>query len=148
MIVRTLDEITSTDRDVSGETWRSKRLLLAGDEMGFSFHETRIFAGTETRMHYQHHLEAVFCVEGEGEIETLDVATGVPDGRRWAIRPGTVYALDRHDRHVLRARTELRLLCVFNPPVTGRETHDASGAYPPSPAASPPRSPSPEPAAE
>lgn len=128
MIVRTLDEITSTDRDVSAETWRSKRLLLAADGMGFSFHETRIFAGTETRMHYKNHLEAVFCVEGEGEIETLD------DGRRWPIRPGTVYALDRHDRHVLRAKSELRLLCVFNPPVTGRETHDASGAYPPAPA--------------
>lgn len=124
MIVRTLDEITSTDRDVSAETWRSKRLLLASDGMGFSFHETRIFAGTETRMHYKNHLEAVFCVEGEGEIESLD------EGRRWEIRPGTVYALDRHDRHVLRAKTELRLLCVFNPPVTGRETHDASGAYP------------------
>lgn len=124
MIVRTLDEITATDRDVSAETWRSRRLLLAGDGMGFSFHETRIFAGTETRMHYRHHLEAVFCVAGEGEIETLD------DGRVYAIRPGTIYALDRHDRHVLRARTELVLLCVFNPPVTGRETHDASGAYP------------------
>lgn len=128
MIVRTLDEITDTDRDVSAETWRSKRLLLAADGMGFSFHETRIYAGTETRMHYQNHLEAVFCVEGEGEIETLD------DGRRWTIRPGTIYALDRHDRHVLRAKSELRLLCVFNPPVTGRETHDASGAYPPAPA--------------
>jgi L-ectoine synthase len=129
VIVRTLDEITGTDRDVSGPTWRSKRLLLAGDAMGFSFHETRIFAGTETRMHYQHHLEAVFCVEGEGEIESLD------EKRTWQIRPGTVYALDKNDRHVLRARTELRLLCVFDPPVTGRETHDASGAYPPSPAA-------------
>lgn len=125
MIVRTLDEITGTDRDVSAETWRSKRLLLAGDGMGFSFHETRIFAGTETRMHYRHHLEAVFCVAGAGEIESLE------DGRKWPIVPGTVYALDQHDRHVLRAREELVLLCVFNPPVTGRETHDASGAYPP-----------------
>lgn len=125
MIVRTLDEVTETDRDVSGPTWRSKRLLVAGDGMGFSFHETHMRAGSETRMHYQHHLEAVFCVGGEGEIESLE------DGRRWPIRPGTVYALDRHDRHVLRAHTELRLLCVFNPPVTGTETHDASGAYPP-----------------
>lgn len=125
MIVRTLDEITGTDRDVGAETWRSRRLLLAGDGMGFSFHETRIFAGSETRMHYRNHLEAVYCVAGEGEIESLD-----EPGRRWDIRPGTVYALDQHDHHVVRARTELVLLCVFNPPVTGRETHDASGAYP------------------
>jgi L-ectoine synthase len=129
VIVRTLDAVTGTERDVSAETWRSRRLLLAGDGMGFSFHETRIFAGTETRMHYRHHLEAVYCVAGEGELESLE------DGRRWSIRPGTVYALDRHDRHVLRATSELVLLCVFNPPVTGRETHDASGAYPPPAAA-------------
>ncbi len=125
MIVRTLTEITGTDRDVSAATWRSKRLLLAGDGMGFSFHETRIFAGTETTMHYRNHLEAVFCVSGKGEIESLD-----EPGKKWSIAPGTVYALDKHDKHVLRAEEELVLLCVFNPPVTGRETHDATGAYP------------------
>lgn len=124
MIVRSLDEITGTDRDVTSTTWRSRRLLLAKDGMGFSFHETRMFAGTETRMHYKNHLESVYCVAGEGEIESLE------DGRRWSIVPGTMYALDRHDRHVLRANTELVVLCVFNPPVTGREVHDASGAYP------------------
>ncbi|MBX3666652.1 MAG: ectoine synthase, partial [Burkholderiales bacterium] len=70
------------------------------------------------------HLEAVFCVEGEGEIET------VADGRKHAIRPGVMYALDRHDEHYLRARSELRLVCVFNPPLTGREVHDGEGVYP------------------
>lgn len=124
MIVRTLEQITGTERDVSAPSWRSKRLLLAGDGMGFSFHETTIFAGTSTEMHYRHHLEAVFCVSGRGRITSLDEA------RSWDIRPGTMYALDRHDRHVLEAQTELRLLCVFNPAVTGRETHDETGAYP------------------
>lgn len=124
MIVRSLDEVTGSDRDVAAATWRSRRLLLASDGMGFSFHETTMFAGTTTEMHYRHHLESVYCVSGQGEIESRE------DGRRWPIRPGTLYALDRHDRHVLRAHTELRLLCVFNPPVTGRETHDATGAYP------------------
>jgi L-ectoine synthase len=41
-----------------------------------------------------------------------------------------LYALDRHDRHNLRARTRMRLVCVFNPPLTGREVHDADGVYP------------------
>jgi L-ectoine synthase len=95
--------------------------------MGFSLHETTMFAGTSTAMHYKHHLEAVYCVAGEGEIESRE------DGRRWPITPGVVYALDEHDRHVLHARTAMRLVCVFNPPVAGRETHDASGAYPPPP---------------
>lgn len=125
MIVRRLADCVGTAREVSGRTWTSRRLLLAGDGLGFSFHDTLIHAGTETVMEYRHHFEAVYCVEGEGEIE--DCA----DGRRHPIAPGTVYALDRHDRHILRARTTLRLVCAFNPPLAGDETHDADGVYPP-----------------
>lgn len=124
MIVRTLDDIVGTDRDVRGETWSSRRLALADDGMGFSMHDTIIHAGTETAMWYRNHLEAVYCIEGEGTIE--DVATGdVHD-----IAPGTIYLLDEHDRHVLRATTQLRMICSFNPPCTGDETHDETGAYP------------------
>lgn len=124
MIVRTLDDIRGTDREVRGETWVSRRLLLQEDGMGFSFHETVLYAGTETRMWYKNHVESVYCVEGEAEIE--DLATG----ERHAIRPGTMYALDQHDRHVLRVQKDVRMLCVFNPPCCGRETHDADGSYP------------------
>ena len=125
MIVRSLDRIIGTDREVHAATWTSRRIFLADDRMGFSLHDTLIHAGTETRMHYKHHLEAVYCVAGSGTIEVL--ATG----ETFAIEPGTAYALDRHDEHILRATTEMRMVCVFNPPVTGREVHDASGAYPP-----------------
>jgi L-ectoine synthase len=31
-----------------------------------------------------------------------------------------VYALDQHDRHVLRARSRMRLVCVFTPPLHGK----------------------------
>jgi len=30
----------------------------------------------------------------------------------------------------VRAKTDLRMACVFNPPVTGREVHDEHGVYP------------------
>jgi Ectoine synthase. len=127
MIVRTLSEIIGTVRDVRAENgnWVSRRLLLKDDGMGFSFHETTIFAGTETPIWYKHHLEAVYCVGGEGEIE--DLATGITH----PIRDGTLYALNQHDRHKLRAFSDLRLVCVFNPPLSGREVHDRDGAYPP-----------------
>ncbi len=124
MIVRNIDDIRGTAEEVAAPNWVSRRLLLARDGMGFSFHETTIFAGTETHIHYRNHLEAVFCVAGEGEIET------VADGRKHAIRPGVMYALDRHDEHFLRAHRELKLVCVFNPPLTGREVHDEEGVYP------------------
>ncbi len=124
MIVRTLDEICDTDSDVSAATWRSRRLLLARDGMGFSLHDTILHAGGQTEMQYLHHLEAVYCVAGEGELRLL------PDGPVWPISPGTMYALDSHEHHVLHAKTELRMVCVFNPPVTGREVHGPDGAYP------------------
>jgi L-ectoine synthase len=124
VIVRTLDAVEGTEDDVSATTWRSRRLLLARDGMGFSLHDTIIEAGTETPMWYQNHVEAVYCIEGEGSVRLRD------SGEVFEIRPGTVYALDQHDAHVLTARSRLRLVCVFNPPVTGAEVHDESGAYP------------------
>jgi L-ectoine synthase len=124
MIVRDIEALRDTERDVRTPNWGSVRMLLKADGMGFSLHETTIYPGTETYMHYANHLEAVYCIEGEGEVQTLD------DGRIHAIRPGIVYALDRHDRHHLRAKTRLRLVCVFNPPLTGREVHDENGVYP------------------
>ena len=127
MIVRTLDETLGTEREVSDTTWTSRRLLLAHEGMGFSMHDTILHAGTETRMHYKHHLEAVYCIEGEGELEDLET------GKRYPIAPGTMYALSGHERHVLRAKSRLRMVCAFNPPVTGSEVHGEDGAYPPPP---------------
>ncbi len=124
MIVRRLGEAGGATV-VQGKTWTSRRLLLADDRMGFSLHDTLMHPGTETRMCYRHHLEAVYCVSGRGSVESLD------GGERHAIAPGTMYALDRHDAHILRADTELRLICVFSPAVVGAEVHDETGAYPP-----------------
>ena len=132
MIVRTLEDVLGTDREVEADTWISRRLLLADEGMGFSFHDTLIKAGTETRIHYKHHLESVYCIEGEGEVEVLDgmADEGGNGGRIYKIAPGTIYVLDRHDRHLLRAKTPLKLACVFNPPLCGKEVHDEDGAYP------------------
>lgn len=126
MIVRSLDEITGTDRHIRSRsgTWESKRIVLAREKVGFSLHETTVYAGTETRMWYANHIEAVLCVEGESEL------TDEETGDTHLITPGTMYLLDGHERHTLRPRTDSRYICVFNPPVTGREDHDESGVYP------------------
>jgi L-ectoine synthase len=124
MIVRDFNVVKDTDRRVDSEGWNSVRLLLKDDEMGFSFHITTIYAGAELNMHYQNHLESVYCISGHGSIEDLH------SGERHSIKPGIVYALDQHDRHILRADSELILACVFNPPLNGLEVHDESGAYP------------------
>lgn len=125
MIVRRLEEARRTPRRVTDPNWESVRLVLRDDGAGFSFHITTIRAGTDTPIWYKHHVESVYCIRGEGEIELID------EGTVHRIMPGTLYLLDRHDRHLLRATTELELACVFTPALTGQETHDADGAYPP-----------------
>lgn len=129
MLIKRLPDIRSSERNVKHEGWESSRLLLASDGMGFSFHITTLEGGRSWDFHYRHHVEAVFVISGSGTIE--DLATG----EKHALEPGTLYALDDHDRHTLTATTELVTACVFNPPVTGAEVHDASGAYRPAAAA-------------
>lgn len=127
MIVKRLEEIRGTDAEVPAENgnWVSRRFLLRRDGMGFSFHDTIIKAGTETYIHYANHLEAVYCVAGDGEIEDLET------GEVHKIADGTMYALNGHERHLLRGGTkDMRMVCVFNPPLTGREVHDENGVYP------------------
>ncbi len=129
MIVRTLAEAEKSSRRVVDPkgNWDSVRLLLKDDNMGFSFHITTIYAGADFQMHYQNHLESVYCMSGEGEVETLDDG---PDGnRKYPIKSGTVYILDKNDKHVLRAFSEMKMACVFKPPVTGKEVHNTEGDY-------------------
>jgi L-ectoine synthase len=127
MIVRSLSEVVGTERDVAGEGWRSRRLLLRDDGMGFSLHDTVVEAGAELQMEYRHHLEACYILEGRAEIEDL------ARGQRHQLAPGTVYALNQHDRHILRVSSALRLVCIFNPALVGTEQHQGGG-YEPSPA--------------
>ena len=75
MIVRSYQALKGTERRVDSDGWTSVRLLLKNDGMGFSFHITTIYAGAELKMHYQNHLEAVYCISGKGSIEDLE--TGV-----------------------------------------------------------------------
>lgn len=124
MIIRNYKDALESSRKVESDGWTSVRLLLKDDAMGFSFHITTIHTGAELPMHYKRHLESVYCMSGKGSIE--DCTTGEVT----QIRPGTMYALDKHDKHILRAEEEMQMACVFNPPLTGAEVHDASGAYP------------------
>ena len=125
MIVRTLKECEQSERRVVSENWESVRMLLKDDNMGFSFHITTIKANTETHIHYQNHLESVYCRSGNGEIQTL------ADNKVFKIEPGTLYILDQHDDHLLRGGSEdMKMACVFNPPLSGKEVHDENGVYP------------------
>ena len=123
MIVRSKNELIDTPRDVRGEFWASRRFLLAEDGVGFTLTETTVAAGSEQVLWYKYHVEANYVISGEGEVANM--ATG----EVFALAPGTIYVLDRHERHRLKAFSELRLVCVFTPALSGRESHDADGSY-------------------
>ena len=128
MIVTQLEDLLDTDRDVRGNVWASRRFLLAEDGLGFTMTETTVDPGTEQVMWYKHHVEANYVIEGEGEVE--NVATGDV----FPLKPGSMYALDKHEKHRLKAFSRMRVVCVFMPALTGRETHDKDGSYNPPPA--------------
>ena len=125
MIVRTVEDLKTQGsyREKSG-VWSSARYLLRRDGMGFTVTHTAIAAGSSQTMQYKNHVEANLVIEGEGEL--TDLATGAVH----RLTPGTMYALDRHDRHRIDARTGMRIVCVFAPALVGPETHDEDGSYP------------------
>jgi len=126
MIVRTLNEITGTPQDARGDGWRARRHFVRSDGLGFSLSETTVDAGREMDLWYKHHTEACFVIEGSAEITVRD------SGAVHRIGPGDAYS-PHHDRHTIRVLEPLRLVCVFNPALTGTETHDADGSYLPAP---------------
>ncbi|MDP2343974.1 MAG: ectoine synthase [Deltaproteobacteria bacterium] len=116
MIVRSVKDTEGTERDVFWGNGRSRRLLLQRDEMGFAMMETTVNAGSESHLQYRNHLEACLCISGRGEVEC--------NGVKYPLEPGVMYALDKHDAHVLRAIETMKLISVFCPAIVGGETHD------------------------
>jgi L-ectoine synthase len=119
-----LSSVKDAGNEVKSDGWISRRYLLKKDNLGFSFHETIIEKGAILEMEYKNHLEAVYCIKGHGTITDLN------KNKTWLIEPGTMYALNKHDKHRLEGISEMVMMCVFNPPVTGQEVHKKDGSYP------------------
>lgn len=102
---------------------KSYRPILEKDGLGFSVHITVIEPGGPYHWHYQHHLEACYCIDGMGILTNLET------GEKHEIIPKMLYALDKHDDHTFEAVTEVTLISIFNPPCKGDETHDKDGNY-------------------
>ena len=125
MIVRTVEDLKTLGsyREKPG-VWSSARYLLRRDAMGFTLTQTTVAAGASQTMQYKNHVQANLIIEGEGDL--TDLATGTV----YRLMPGTMYALDEHDRHRIDATTDMRIVCVFSPALAGPETHDEDGSYP------------------
>lgn len=112
------------DRVVGYEAGVSNRLLLESDGMGFTMTKTVVKPGVENFQHYKNHLESCYCVSGDATL------TNIRTGEEFRIGADDTYILDNHDPHSFKAHVETVLICVFNPPLVGNETHDEGGSYP------------------
>ncbi|XSG85341.1 MAG: ectoine synthase [Methylohalobius sp. ZOD2] len=111
-----LNAILGTERAIARPGWEIRHLLLKQDGMGFSMHEIIIQVGAGLHLWYKHRLEAVYCVSGDGSIEDLGTGEVHP------ICEGVLYAVNHHERYILRGGSRnMRLVCAFNPPLTGNE---------------------------
>lgn len=118
-------DLFDTDREVDCPKggFKSLRFLLESDGMGYTLTKTYIPKGPPQFWHYKNHLETCFCIKGVGILKNLT------DGKEYEIRPGIAYALDKNDPHTFHALEDTQLICVFNPPLTGREVHREDGSY-------------------
>jgi L-ectoine synthase len=124
MIVKYKEDLLGGPSHRKVGTGSSLRMLTRADGVGFTITDTSIEASREAVLHYKNHIEGNYILEGEGTLEDLTT------GKTYAVRPGMMYALDKHDRHKLTAKTRLRIICVFTPALVGTETHDSDGSYP------------------
>jgi len=69
MYVRSVKSVAGSERDIDWGNGKSYRLLIAADNMGFAVCHTTVRAATESLLQYRAHLEACYCIAGEGEVE-------------------------------------------------------------------------------
>ncbi len=125
MIIKDLDSVKAGGgyQEKSG-VWSSARYLLRDDGVGFTLTQTTCAAGQSIEMQYKNHIEANLIIAGEADL------TDHGSGDVHRLKPGSMYTLDKHDKHRLDVISDLTIVCVFTPALTGKETHDEDGSYP------------------
>lgn len=68
----------------------------------------RLPAGEELQEHEVHERARVLVIEGEAEVST-------PGGESEAAASGHLFEFDPGERHIIRARSDLRLLLLLSP---------------------------------
>ena len=127
MFVKTLDDVRKAGLELSVDGGRaiSQRYVTAADRLGFSLHSVKVREGVETDLWYKNHWEGNLVLDGS--LEVTDKTTG----ETHLLGPGGLYLVGPDDPHHLKAMTDVHAISVFDPPLTGKEDHDADGAYPP-----------------
>lgn len=114
-VIRKAD-LAGTSRHVRNDTYETTRFLLDADGADVTVTDIVIAPGIEATYGYDKHIEIAYCIEGSAVLMD-DTA-----GKTHRIEPGALWVARKGERFRFRAETPTRLICVFSPPFTGRET--------------------------
>ena len=127
MFVRSVESVRAEggEKVLGNGSVIASRLLTASDNLGFSLSEVIVKAGACLDLWYKYHWEANLVLEGDvllTDLTTMETRN---------LKAGDVYCVGPKDKHRLQPSTDLKLLAIFNPPLSGDEQHDEDGSYPP-----------------
>lgn len=118
-LMKNLSDVIDSDRNVFFERGYSRRFLAAPDGFNISVHNTLCHANNSTRLHYQHNVEAVYWIKGQGEYA---LQTGAQKHEfNTEKHHGTLILLES-DAHVVKiGPTDSISICLFFPALKGNE---------------------------
>ena len=123
VIVRSIDDIVGTERDVFWGNGRSRRLLVKDDGLGFALCVTLGNPNTDSALQYRNHFESCYYISGSGEYVWESGSHPIDTDKSFS----TVFIMDQNDAHRMVVRDESVCLSIFTPPIEGHEKHDLSG---------------------
>lgn len=118
------EALAGSSRDVTHVNYRTFRLLIAADGAPVSLTDIVLNPGIEDVYGYPDRTEVAYCIEGHATVHDLQ------NGRLEEIRPGKLWVAPPGSRFRFVAHEATRLICVFDPPLTGNESglaDEASG---------------------
>ncbi|NP_001171779.1 L-ectoine synthase-like [Saccoglossus kowalevskii] len=128
-VVKSLDEIVGTERDVDFKRGHSRRFLLKVDGFAITITSTAVmFTGDDpTKLEYRNHAESAYYISGKVSYSWNEGANKIE--ARITPDDGTVYNMNAHDKHMVSVHEDCIALCVFYPALRGNENHTYDGGY-------------------
>ena len=126
MFVKRLDDLRAAGEEkiVANGGARTVRVLCQRDELGFSLSDVHVAAGRSNDLWYKNHWEVNYVLDGRAKITDLktDEVTSID---QWFL-----YVVGPDDPHRFEALTDVHVISLFDPPLTGEEVHNADGVLP------------------
>ncbi|CAH1799958.1 unnamed protein product [Owenia fusiformis] len=122
-IVRRLDDIVGTPKNVFWQRGYSRRLFVKADGFNIGITNTTLFPNFRSPLYYPNHVEAVLMFKGSGKY----IWNGGEESQEFdeEKHDGTMILIDRHEQHDVELYDKgAEAICYFFPALLGHETHD------------------------